>query len=259
MSVYTTEIASESISSDNPVHQRLLKAYYLAKPYIKGSILEVGCGEGRGVAILGPLADEYSAIDKIPGVVNELSKIYPVHKFRQVNVPPFEGIEDSSFEVVVSFQVIEHIKEDDHFLREIYRVLKPAGVALITTPNIKKSLTRNPWHIKEYTAEQLKELAKVVFDKVELKGITGNDKIWKYYERNLRSVKKITRWDIFDLQYKLPAVLLRIPYEILNRMNRNKLESANNVLVNSITHEDYLLSDDPDSSLDLLGIFRKSK
>ena len=126
-------------------------------------------------------------------------------------------------------------------------------------PNIKKSLSRNPWHIREYSAEQLKTLAADIFDEVEMKGITGTEKIWKYYERNKHSVEKIMKWDILNLQYKLPAFLLKIPYEFLNRMNRNKLESTDDRLVNSITYEDYLLSEEADSSLDLFGILKKSE
>ena len=49
MSVYTTEIASDSIASDNPIHQRLLQAYHLSEVYTQGDVLEVGVGEGRGV------------------------------------------------------------------------------------------------------------------------------------------------------------------------------------------------------------------
>jgi hypothetical protein len=49
MATYTTEIASDKLVSDNPIHQRLLKAYIAAKPWISGKLLEVGCGEGRGV------------------------------------------------------------------------------------------------------------------------------------------------------------------------------------------------------------------
>ncbi|MEL6561282.1 MAG: SAM-dependent methyltransferase, partial [Bacteroidota bacterium] len=68
MGVYTTEIASDKLVSDNPIHQRLLKAYYAAQPYIKGDLLELGCGEGRGVELLAPLANSYQAMDKIQGV-----------------------------------------------------------------------------------------------------------------------------------------------------------------------------------------------
>jgi len=158
-----------------------------------------------------------------------------------------------------SFQVIEHIKDDKYFLKEIYRVLKPGGLALITTPNIEKTLSRNPWHIREYKSNQLKQLASEIFDGVEMKGITGNERVWEYYNNNKKSVERITRWDFLNLQYKLPAFLLKVPYEALNRLNRNKLESTDSVLVRSITHEDYQLSENPEESLDLFGILQKAK
>ena len=257
MATYTTEIASDKIVSDNPIHQRLLKAYYAAQPYVKGNLLEVGCGEGRGVELLSPLSDNYVALDKITDVIKRLSESYKNVTFRQAVVPPFTGIDDNSFDVIVSFQVIEHIKDDVNFLKEIHRVLKPGGKALITTPNIKKTLTRNPWHEREYTAAELTKLTESIFPKVESKGITGNEKVMEYYEMNKASVKKITRFDIFNLQYKLPASLLRIPYDIMNRMNRNKLQKSNNSLTSDISHEDYLVSENPDTSLDLFYILHK--
>ncbi len=257
MATYTTEIASDKIVSDNPIHQRLLKAYYAAMPYIEGDLLEVGCGEGRGVELLSPLSTRYVALDKITDVIEKLSASYKNVTFRQAIVPPFDGIEDNSFDVVVSFQVIEHIKDDAFFLKEMHRVLKPGGKALISTPNIKKTLTRNPWHIREYTADQLTKLAKEIFSSVESKGIAGNKKVMEYYEKNKASVKKITRFDILNLQYRLPASLLRIPYDIMNRLNRNLLQKNNAGLVVDISHEDYLVSENPDESLDLFYILQK--
>lgn len=257
MGVYTTEIASEIIPSDNPIHQRLYKAYILAEDYVKGDLLEVGCGEGRGIEKLKNQVSSYYAIDKIKNVVDKLKEKYPEVHFIHGNIPPFEGIPDNKFDVVISFQVIEHIKKDKEFLKEIYRVLKPGGVALLTTPNIKKTLSRNPWHIREYTATQLQNLAQEVFDQAEIKGITGNEKVMKYYEENKRAVNRITRYDILKLQYRLPAALLRIPYDILNRLNRKNLQKEDNELVLSIKHHDYIFTDDADNALDLFLIGRK--
>jgi len=257
MSVFTTEIASDKISSDNPIHQRLLQAYYLAKEYINGDVLEIGCGEGRGLSLLANDATTYTAIDKIQEVIDKLSKEYPKVKFIQTNIPPLGDLADNSFDVVISFQVIEHIKKDKEYLKEIHRVLKPGGKAIITTPNIKMTLSRNPWHIREYTADQLTKLAKEVFEKVEMKGVAGNEKVMEYYEMNKKSVHKITRFDIFNLQYHLPAAVLKIPYDLLNRMNRNKLQTTDDTLVKSITNTDYILSDNADESLDLFCVMEK--
>jgi len=257
MSIYTTEIASDKIASDNPIHQRLLKAYYLAQPYIKGNVLEIGCGEGRGLDLLAPTSEEYTALDKIQEIIDKLQLVHPKIKFIQGNIPPMSMLEDNTYDVVISFQVIEHIKDDRAYLEEIHRVLKPGGKAIITTPNIKKTLSRNPWHMREYTADQLTNLVKTIFPKVTMKGVAGNEKVMQYYEMNKKSVNKIMRFDIFNLQYRLPVGLLKIPYDLLNRRNRNKLQTGNDSLVQQITHADYLLNDNGDESLDLFCMMEK--
>jgi ubiquinone/menaquinone biosynthesis C-methylase UbiE len=255
--VFTTEITSEQISSDNPIHQRLFKAYVIARTYVGGDLLEVGCGEGRGVPLLMKHAATFTAVDKLQEVMTGLQARYPNGRFLSMNIPPFQQLGDNRYDSVVSFQVIEHIQDDLLFLKEIYRVLKPGGIALITTPNRSMSLSRNPWHVREYFPEQLKLLAERVFEQVELKGITGNEKVMEYYQQNKRSVERIARFDIFNLQYRLPSSLLKIPYEILNRWNRNKLQTGDDRLVTGITHEDYIAVDDATNALDLLLVVRK--
>ncbi|MEP0712147.1 methyltransferase domain-containing protein [Algoriphagus sp.] len=257
MATYTTEIASDKLVSDNPIHQRLLKAYIAAQPWISGKLLEVGCGEGRGVETLLPLAESYLGLDKIQEVIDELNVRFPKVEFQQAVIPPFAGIADNSFDTVVSFQVIEHIPNDRLFLEEIYRVLKPGGKAVISTPNINHTLSRNPWHEREYTPQQLIDLCSSIFDSVEAKGVGGNEKVWTYHEANRKSVQKIMRFDIFDLQHKLPASILRMPYEILNRRNRNKLHQQQGKSVVDISHEDYLIVEDPAVGLDLFYVLGK--
>jgi ubiquinone/menaquinone biosynthesis C-methylase UbiE len=224
---------------------------------VKGDLLEVGCGEGRGIDHLLPSVRSYTAIDKIAPVIEQLQKKYPQGKFLSGNIPPLSSFSDNSFDSLVSFQVIEHIEDDHLFLKEINRVLKPGGIALITTPNRPLSLSRNPWHIREYTASELTQLAKKYFQDVTMKGIAGNEKVMRYHEQNRQSVARLMRWDIFNLQYKLPASLLRIPYEFMNRLNRNKLKNTSDELVMSIRQDDYILSSDAATALDLFLILRK--
>jgi len=255
--VYTTEITSEELVSDNPIHQRLFKAYVASEPHIQGNVLEVGCGEGRGIPVILPHAAQYTAVDKIESALTVLRKKYATGTFLSMNIPPFSGLKDNTYDTVLSFQVIEHIEDDLAYLKEIHRVMKPGAIALITTPNRKMSLTRNPWHIREYLPNELASLAARIFSSVTMKGITGNDKVMEYYEENKRSVRRFTRFDVLDLQHRLPASVLRLPYELLNRWNRNKLQSTDNKLVSGIHHSDYVVVDDATDALDLFLIVRK--
>ena len=255
--IYTTEITSESIPSDNPIHQRLFKAYIVADEYISGDVLEIGCGEGRGIELILKKAAHFTAVDKLEAPLRKLEERFPSAKFIPMDLPPLSGLIDNSYDSIVSFQVIEHIRQDDFFLREIHRVLKPGGVALITTPNRKLSLSRNPWHIREYLASELKAMALGIFKEVQMLGITGNEKVMEYHDKNRKSVQQLMRWDIFNLQYNLPSWILRVPYELLNRINRNKLNSVDEKLVASIHHEDYYVTENAEQALDLFLIVRK--
>ena len=255
--VFTTEITSEHIPSDNPIHQRLLKPYVIVGDLVYGEVLEVGCGEGRGIDYMIKKANHYTAIDKITGVIERLKEKYPTATFFDDHIPPFKPFKDNSFDCVVSFQVIEHIRDDSFFLKEIFRVLKPGGTAWITTPNRLQSLSRNPWHEREYTAPELTHLASRIFPDVTMMGIAGNETVMEYHEQNRQSVKRLMRWDVLNLQYRLPASVLRVPYEIMNRLNRNKLHMQADGLAASIRESDYLLTEKAETALDLFLVVRK--
>ena len=221
--------------SDNFVFQRSLLAYHHATTLVEGDILEVGTGMGYGVEIIAPKATRYISIDKqLPEQINQFDNA----EYYEMEVPPI-GFENYSFDSVVSFQVIEHIEEDIEFVREVSRVLRSGGKFVVSTPNAPMSLTRNPWHVREYNADELRNLLECHFSKVEAYGVVGNEKVMKYYEKNRQSVRKITRFDFLDLQHRLPRVLLQIPYDILNRINRRSLHKKNTKLTDSITMEDY--------------------
>jgi len=257
MGIYSTEITSEKITSDNPIHQRLYRAYIESIPFIKGNVLELGCGEGRGVDLIIKKAKSFTAVDKIEPVIKKLKKKYPSNKFYCSSFPPLNLFSDNSFDTIISFQVIEHIKNDKLFISEIYRLLKKGGKALITTPNILMTLTRNPWHIREYTSQSLKSILSGSFNNFKIKGIAGNEKVKSYYNENKKSVQKFKNLDIFNLENNLPSFIYKIPYEILNRINRNKLENNNDSLVSSISEKDYYLNKDQKDNLDLFCILNK--
>lgn len=257
MSYATTEITSAEIPSDNPVHQRLYFPYEEAAKAISGKVLELGCGWGRGVEKLISACEHYTGLDKNTELIKALQANYPKHYFNTVDLPYLSEFQDNTFDFVVTFQVIEHIKDDHKFLQEAHRVLKPNGKIFLTTVNKDYSLSRNPWHVREYKTNELKSLMEKYFSKVETYGVGGNQKVWDYYEENKASVNKIMRWDVLDLQHRLPAWMLQVPYEILNRFNRNKLMDETDGLAASINWDDHYLSNEPEKCIDFYFVGTK--
>ncbi len=85
----------------------------------------------------------------------------------------------------------------------------------------------------------------------------GNEKVMSYYDQNRRSVEKITRFDVFNLQYRLPRAVLQIPYDILNRLNRKKLMQQATGLVAEIHFTDYFLDREVETCLDFFYVATK--
>lgn len=239
---------------NNYLFQRSIKAYYEAAGIISGKVLEIGTGSGYGVEIISGVATEFITVDKFDTKLDFTQ--YPNVTFVQGNVPPL-NFEANTFDYAITFQVVEHIKDDHSFIREIHRVLKPGGKLIITTPNIKMSITRNPWHIREYTVDQFRRLLSKYFSRVEAKGVYGNEKSDAYYENNKKSVQKILKWDILKMNRWLPRQILQVPYDIMNKRNRKKLMDQNTDLANSFTHEDFFVKPADDNCFDLFYIATK--
>ena len=253
----TAERSSKLDPSENVIFQRHLIAYKECINLISGTVLEIGSGEGYGIKELSPKSQKYIAIDKFETEIDSSKHQDSDIEFLQMNVPPLTDIDDNSIDFVVTFQVIEHIKNDKEFVKEIFRVLKKGGKLILTTPNILMSLSRSPWHIREYNPLEMKEILLTSFNRVDVKGVYGNDKVMNYYQKNKESVEKIRKWDIFGMENYMPRWILQIPYDILNRFNRYKLHERNSKLVDKVTYKDYFIDDVSDQCLDFFCISTK--
>ena len=78
------------------------------------------------------------------------------------------SLPDSSFDCVVAVEVLEHVERDDLFVKEVYRVLKPGGVFVMTTPTGDFVENTNPDHVRHYTRELLRTVLLSCFKTVEV-------------------------------------------------------------------------------------------
>jgi glycosyltransferase involved in cell wall biosynthesis/SAM-dependent methyltransferase len=118
------------------------------------TVLDIASGEGYGSALLGIVAEQVLGIDIAPEAVDHASRTYGT-----VGVSFVVGdcaaipLSDTSVDVVVSFETLEHVADQERFLCEIKRVLRPTGLLVMSTPNTevyKEIATEpNPFHIHE--------------------------------------------------------------------------------------------------------------
>ena len=134
----------------------------LADRCIDRDVLEAGSGEGYGADLIAEVARQVIGLDYDESAVAHVRARYPRIDMRQGNLAELP-LPTASVDVVVNFQVIEHLWDQGQFVAECFRVLRPGGVLLISTPNrITFSPGRdtpvNPFHTRELNAIELTEL-----------------------------------------------------------------------------------------------------
>ena len=125
-------------------------------------VLEAGCGEGYGADLIAATARTVTAVDYDAATVAHVRARYPRVGVLAANLAALP-MPDSVLDVVVNFQVIEHLWDQPQFITECLRVLRPGGSLLISTPN-RITFTPgsdtpvNPFHTRELNAAELREL-----------------------------------------------------------------------------------------------------
>lgn len=125
-------------------------------------VLEAGCGEGYGADLIAGVARRVIAVDYDEAAVTHVQSRYPRVDVMQANLARLP-LPDSSVDIVVNFQVIEHLWDQTQFVIECARVLRPSGLLMMSTPNrITFSPGRdtpiNPFHTRELNAAELTQL-----------------------------------------------------------------------------------------------------
>ncbi len=150
--------------------------YLFAAPMVRGRrVLDIACGTGYGLEILAGEARAVVGVDADWEAVR--AAVRGEHAPRAIVLGdgarlPFPP---ATFDAITSFETLEHLEQRDGFLAELARVLRPDGVCILSTPNANYTQPvdgrpRNPFHVHEYTPQELRDALGRRFTSVEMLG-----------------------------------------------------------------------------------------
>lgn len=106
------------------------------RPFMKGSILDFGCGDGQFVHRVAGEGFDIKGVDVSPEAIHRAKKRFPLIDVREAgDTIPFPA---ETFDTVTAIDVMEHILDIEGTLEELYRVLRPGGHLLITTTEMTR-------------------------------------------------------------------------------------------------------------------------
>lgn len=153
--------------------------YLFVQSFVENKqVLDVACGAGYGANLLSNVANSVVAVD-----ISKESIDYAATQYKKDNLEFVLGnvcaleFEDRSFDVITSFETIEHIYEEEQALamQQFKRLLKPGGVLLISTPNLDSAFYKdveNEFHMKEFHYEEFKMFLSGYFPHIHVYGQT---------------------------------------------------------------------------------------
>jgi len=189
---------------DRVSYHHHLARYRFACAQMKGGerVLDAGCGTGYGSRLLREKAVSVVGIDN-----SHLAVAYAREHFAGSGVSfaqmdcQFLAFPESHFDLMVCFEVFEHLESHDAFLKECLRVLSPRGSLILSTPNVvtadlhMKSIGQsNPFHISMLDLVGFRRVLDTYFPHVELFG---------QRRRGNRLYSALRALDVFNLRLRL--------------------------------------------------------
>lgn len=166
-------VERQGIAADSPWWTVHVARYWHAANLLRGGrVLDIACGTGYGLSMLAEHA-------RVVGVDVNTGAAVTARNHTREPVLLGDGrklpFRDQSFDAAVSFETIEHLQHRELFISELARVLTASGVLILSTPNANHTKPsdgkpRNPFHVHEYTPEELWGELHQAFDSVAMKG-----------------------------------------------------------------------------------------
>ena len=237
-------------------------AYQVARDHAvpNSRVLEVGFGEGYGAAMIADVIANYEGVEVSKDLIRSAQERYP---FPNLNFRLYDGptlpFADNSFDLVISFQVIEHVHDVGRYVRELHRVSKPRSTILVTTPNrlLRLREGERPWnryHLVEFSPSQLAGALHVAFPQVEIHGIHAAPEVIEVELHRLKRLRRLARLDRIGLRYLLPERVTSIVSRGLARVLGARAPSdAPEFSMSQFWHS----TESVEAALDLLAVIRR--
>lgn len=164
------ECGDESVSAGRGPGQ--LQWYRFAAGLVEDkTVLDAGCGLGKGMEILRQKAISVHGQDLDQRLQGP-----------DIYIGPLDQIPSKSYDVVTSFDVIEHVEDDAGFIRQLARIARRG--LFLTTPNWTTGRCRWPYHIREYTPQQWLAMLTPVGDVTLYKGSSNGAAVYPVVHRD---------------------------------------------------------------------------
>jgi SAM-dependent methyltransferase len=170
----TGERTLPDVPEENYWFRRHLAVYeWIAARAHGRRVVDLACGEGYGSAVLARTARSVVGVDANPEAFEHARLKYRDVRFERNMIELWDGDVDC----VVFLQTIEHVQDPDAVMERIRTLIGPGGVAYVSTPNVLTlapagaERSGNPWHVREYRADEYRELCERHFGQVDLLGL----------------------------------------------------------------------------------------
>jgi SAM-dependent methyltransferase len=187
----------KSSPEDYVIYLLHMASYHFAEQFTRDKrVLDFGCGSGYGSAQIAQTAASVTAVDVADDAIAYAQGQFARANLKFLAIDPERPLPfaDDDFDVVLSFQVFEHVTDTSHYLSEVRRVLAPGGLLVLITPDRSTRLLPfqrpwNRWHVREYGKRELARLLARHFDQVELLGMTAKPEMIGYEIRRCNRIK----------------------------------------------------------------------
>jgi 2-polyprenyl-3-methyl-5-hydroxy-6-metoxy-1,4-benzoquinol methylase len=230
-------------------------AYELARSHAGGGrVLDLGCGSGHGTALLAASQARVVGVDRVrPDRANHRDGGHFL--LGDLRALPLAA---GSFDLVASFQVIEHLEDPSFYVDALAELTRPEGLTLVTTPNILMSDGVNPYHVREYTADELAACLGRRFEQVELRGIRPTENVRRVFEERSRRIRRIMKLDPLRLRERLPRRLVEWLFARFALLVRRRSQQPAGAEA-EVSWCDFPVGPASDDCLDLLAFCRRPR